>query len=105
MLLGLAVPLAMGIGDTATPDPTGLQRAERLRDYMPLLPSVHNPLAATESHRRSMGSMVADKAELEAVVVATERIVDPLNQPRAGLMVALPLHEAWGLQPSGSGRI
>jgi hypothetical protein len=37
--------------------------------------------------------------DLEALVAATERIVGPLDQPHAGLIVAVPIMKVWGLRP------
>lgn len=89
---------ALGIGDATIMDSTGLFRARRLRDDLPLFPSVHDLLESTEDHHRTLWAVVDDSLDLEAVVAATERILGPLDQPHAGLIVALPVLKVWGLR-------
>jgi hypothetical protein len=89
---------ALGISDATIMDSTGLQRARRLRDDVPLFPSVHDLLESTEDHHRTVWSVVDDTLDMEAVVAATERVLGPLDQPHAGLMVAVPVLKVWGLR-------
>ena len=89
---------ALGVGDATIMDSTGLQRARRLRDDIPLFPSVHDLLESAEDHHRTLWSIIDDRIDLEALVAATERIVGPLDQPHAGLIVALPVLKVWGLR-------
>jgi hypothetical protein len=89
---------ALGIKDATIVDSTGLHRARRLRDDLPLFPSVHDLLESTEDHHRTLWSVVDDALNLDAVVVATERILGPLDQPHAGLLVAVPVLKVWGLR-------
>jgi hypothetical protein len=93
---------ALGIGDATIMDSTGLHRARRLRDDIPLFPSVHDLLQSAEAHHRTLWSVVDDRVDLEALVAATERIVGPLDQPHAGLIVAVPVLKVWGLRPPGA---
>ena len=90
---------AVGVGDATIMDSTGLHRARRLRDDIPLFPSVHDLLQSAEAHHRTLWSIVDDRVDLEALVAATERIVGPLGQPHAGLIVAVPVLKVWGLRP------
>ena len=93
---------AMGITEATIMDSTGLQRARRLRDDVPLFPSVHDLLESTEDHHRTLWSVVDETTDLEAIVAATERILGPLDQPHAGLIVALPVLKVWGLRKNPS---
>jgi hypothetical protein len=90
---------ALGISDATIMDSTGLHRAQRLRDDVPLFPSVSDLLESAESHHRTLWSIVDDGVDLEALVAATERIVGPLDQPHVGLIVAVPVVKVWGLRP------
>lgn len=92
----------MGIGDATIMDSTGLYRARRLRDDLPLFPSVHDLLESAEDHHRTIWSVVDDSLDLEAVVAATERILGALDQPHSGLIVALPVLKVWGLRKPAS---
>jgi hypothetical protein len=89
---------AVGIGDATFMDSTGLHRARRLRDDLPLFPSVHDLLESAEDHHRTVWSVVDDSVDLEAVVAATERITGSLDEPQAGLIVAVPVLKVWGLR-------
>lgn len=89
---------ALGVGDATIMDSTGLHRARRLRDDIPLFPSVHDLLESAEDHHRTLWSVIDDSVDLEALVAATERIVGPLDQPHAGLIVAVQVLKVWGLR-------
>lgn len=93
---------AMGISEATIMDSTGLQRARRLRDDVPLFPSVHDLLESTEDHHRTLWSVVEEDIDLEAIAAATERILGPLDEPRAGLIVAVPVLKVWGLRKNPS---
>ena len=92
----------LGVGDATIMDSTGLNRARRLRDDLPLFPSVHDLLESTEDHHRTLWSVIDDSIDLEAVVAATEGIVGPLDRPHAGVIVAIPVLKVWGLRPPGA---
>jgi hypothetical protein len=44
---------------------------------------------------------VDESLNLDAVAAATERILGPLDQPHAGLLVAMPVLKVWGLRKNG----
>jgi hypothetical protein len=90
---------ALGVADATIMDSTGLHRARRLRDDLPLFPSVLDLLESAEAHHRTLWSVVDDKIDLEALVAATEKIVGSLDQPHVGLIVAVPVAKVWGLRP------
>jgi hypothetical protein len=92
---------ALGLADATIMDSTGLHRARRLRDDLPLFPSVHDLLESTEDHHRTVWAVVEDTVDLEALVAATEKVVGPLDKPRAGLMVAVPVMKVWGMRKRG----
>jgi hypothetical protein len=92
---------ALGIADATIMDSTGLHRARRMRDDVPLFPSVHDLLESTEDHHRTLWSVIDDAVDLEAIVAATEKVLGPLDQPHAGMMVAVPILKVWGLRKRG----
>jgi hypothetical protein len=92
---------ALGIADATIMDSTGLHRARRMRDDVPLFPSVHDLLESTEDHHRTLWSVIDDAVDLEAIVAATEKVLGPLDQPHAGMMVAVPVLKVWGLRKRG----
>jgi hypothetical protein len=87
-----------GIKDATIFDSTGLHRATKLRDDLPLFPSVHDLLESTETHHRTIWCLVADEVDLEEVVRVTEAIVGPLDKPHTGLLFTLPVLKCWGLR-------
>jgi hypothetical protein len=93
---------AAGVGDATIFDSTGLHRAQSWRDDVPLFPSVYDLLESTESHHRTIWSVVGDEVDLDRLVRLTEEIVGPLDQPHTGLLFAVPVLKVWGLRPPGS---
>lgn len=91
-----------GITDATIFDSSGLHRAQQLRDDIPLFPSVYDLLESSESHHRTLWSLLPDDFDVEAVVNATEAIVGPLNKPHTGLIFTVPVLKVWGLRrPDG----
>ena len=93
---------ATGIANATIMDSTGLHRARRLRDDVPLFPSVHDLLESAEDHHSTLWSVVDDNLDLEKVVAATERVVGSLENPRTGLIIAVPVLKVWGLRNAGN---
>ncbi len=91
----------LGVRDATIFDSTGLHRAERLREDMPLFPSVADLLQSAETYHRTIWSLVPETVDLEAVVQATEAIVGSLHEPHAGLLFAVPVIKSWGLRQPG----
>ncbi len=92
---------ALGIADATIMDSTGLHRARRMRDDVPLFPSVHDLLESTEDHHRTLWSVIDDAVDLDMIVAATEKVLGPLDRPHAGMMVAVPILKVWGLRKPG----
>jgi hypothetical protein len=88
----------LGVRDATIFDSTGLHRAQNWRDDIPLFPSVHDLLDSTESHHRTVWSVVADDVNLDDLARATEKIVGPLDEPHTGILFAIPIVRSWGLR-------
>ena len=91
----------LGVTDATIFDSTGLHRAQTWRYDVPLFPSVHDLLESTESHHRTIWSVVSDTVDLDELVQATEKIVGPLDAPHTGILFALPIVRSWGLRLGG----
>jgi nitrogen regulatory protein P-II 1 len=83
---------------------TGLGRihqSTKLRDDLPLMPSLEDFLPHPERLSRTIFSMVDDEGVIEKVVAATEEIVGDLGEPDRGLLMVLPVGKVYGLRKSG----
>lgn len=91
----------LGISGVTVHDSTGLHRTRHLRDDLPLFPSIQDLLSETEAHHRTLWSVLEDEVDVEAIARATEEIVGPLDQPRAGILFTVPILKVWGLRRPG----
>lgn len=69
-----------------------------VRDDLPLLPSLSRLLGHREVHHRTLFTVAPDGFAIEALFDATEAVLGPLEQPDSGIMFALPVLHARGLQ-------
>ncbi|MFZ5879087.1 MAG: hypothetical protein ACOY0R_06940 [Chloroflexota bacterium] len=80
---------------------TGLGRIRQksaMRDDIPLMPSLEDFYEAPEDLSRTLFTTVQDHALVDALVAATRRVVGNLNDPDTGLLLVMPVLEAYGLQ-------
>ncbi|MEM5773510.1 MAG: hypothetical protein AAGU05_00810 [Anaerolineaceae bacterium] len=87
-------------GATMLPS-TGLDRIRSkyaLTGDMPLLPSLADFLEKEEDRHNTIFSIVCDHDIVKRLVKATESVLGDLNLPRTGIMVVLPVLEAYGLE-------
>jgi hypothetical protein len=78
---------------------TGLGRIRQLdgwRDDMPLIPSLSDFYEAPENMNRTIFTVVNDKAQVDAVVAARQKIVGKLDEAETGMLLVLPLTRAYG---------
>ncbi len=83
---------------------TGLDRLRSkyaLTGEMPLIPSLADFLDKEEDRHNTIYSIVRDHDLVERLVKATESVLGDLNLPRTGIMVVLPILEAYGLDRRG----
>lgn len=80
---------------------TGLGRIRQksaMRDDIPLMPSLEDFYEAPEDLSRTLFTTVQDHALVDALVTATRRVVGNLEDPNTGLLLVMPVLEAYGLQ-------
>lgn len=97
----LAAWLAVGISGVTILDSSGLsyQMSQRkLRDDLPLFPSLKDLLRSREEPHRTLFVVVPDGFDVEGLVTATEKITGALDKPNTGILFTLPVTRAWGLQ-------
>ena len=79
---------------------TGLGRVRTrvgLKDDMPLMPSLEEFFRHDEAQHRTLMSVIKERAVVDKVVKATQSVVGDLNQARTGVLVVLPVVEAYGM--------
>lgn len=78
---------------------TGVGRVRRafLRDDIPLMPSLSDLFKSSETHHRTLFSVVETEEQTERLRQATESIIGDLDQPNTGLMFVIQLHKAYGI--------
>jgi hypothetical protein len=78
---------------------TGIGRMRRaaIRDDLPLMPSISDLFKSTETHNRTLFSVVDDLDAAHALVGATKNVIGNLEEPDTGLVFISPLIEVYGL--------
>ncbi len=79
---------------------TGLGRIRAkmgLIDDVPLMPSLEDFFQTDENLNRTLVAIVREKPLVDRVVQATQSVLGDLNQPNTGILVVLPVLEAYGL--------
>lgn len=82
---------------------TGIGRVRQagFRDDLPLMPTLSALFKSTETHNRTLFSVVDDLDAAHALVGAAQNIVGDLENPNSGLIFIAPLLEIYGLNKVG----
>ena len=75
----------------------GRIRAKGLLDDVPLMPSLQDFFQQDENLHRTLITILRDRPLVDAVIAATQSLLGDLNQPNTGILVVLPVLEAYGL--------
>jgi hypothetical protein len=92
--------LVVGISGVTILDSSGLSHQmsqHRLRDDLPLFPSLEDLLRSREEHHRTLYAVVPDGFDVEALAAATEKITGDFDEPNTGILFTVPVTRAWGL--------
>lgn len=83
---------------------TGLGRIRNvgLLEDMPLMPSLEEFFMHDETQHRTLITAVKERAVVDRVVQATYRVIGDLSLPHTGILLVLPVLEAYGLDRKGS---
>jgi nitrogen regulatory protein PII len=93
-----------GVGGATVLFSSGLGRIDQagmLRDDLPLMPSLDDFLPKLERLSRTVFSLIDDDAVVDQVIAATQQVVGDLNEPDRGLLMVLPVAQAYGLRKPG----
>ena len=91
---------AAGAGGVTILASTGLGRVRMrkgLLDDMPLMPSLEEFFREEESQNRTLISVVKDREVVDRIIAATSGVVGDLNRPETGILVVLPVLDAYGI--------
>lgn len=91
----------VGVGGITIMASTGLGRVRQkqgFRDDIPLMPSLRSLLHGPEEHHRTLFSVVEGEAMVDRLIAATEAVIGSLDEPDSGIMIALPVARAVGIQ-------
>jgi nitrogen regulatory protein PII len=68
-----------------------------LHDDVPLMPSLEDFFQQDENLHRTLIAIVRGRPVVDAIIQATQSMLGDLNQPHTGILVVLPVLEAYGL--------
>lgn len=87
----------LGVTGVTILDSSGLGRAQRLRDDLPLFPSLRNLFESDEYRHRTIFTVIGPEVDLDGLIEATERILGNLDEPDTGIMITWPVSRVRGL--------
>ena len=61
------------------------------------MPSLDEFFKEEESQNRTLISVVNDRAIVDRIIEATPKVVGDFSQPETGILVVLPVTEAYGI--------
>jgi hypothetical protein len=84
---------------------TGLGRISQrrgMRDDLPLMPSLEDFYEAPDDLSRTLFTVVPARETVESLVTAARKVIGNLEDPDTGVLLVLPVLEAYGLDKGGS---
>ncbi len=75
-----------------------LRHVKGLRDDLPLIPSLEDFYQHEDRFSRTLFTVISDMNMVQKLLRATTAVVGDLSQPNTGLMLVLPLVQAFGLE-------
>ena len=88
----------MGITGVTILESSGLGRVRKagMRDDLPLMPSLSDLFKRSETHHRTLFTVVQDQTKIDTLVEATQSVVGDLEQPNTGFLFVVPVSQAFG---------
>ena len=75
----------------------GRTRQAMLRDDLPIFPTLESLELHSEEFSRTLFSVVSDQSVIDRIVTATQQITGNFSLPETGVLVVLPVSQAYGL--------
>ena len=101
----LAAWKALGVSGVTVLYSTGLGRISQrrgMRDDLPLMPSLEDFYEAPDDLSRTLFTVVPARETVGALVTAARKVIGNLEDPDTGVLLVLPVLEAYGLDKGGS---
>ena len=76
----------------------GRVRREGIRDDIPLMPSLSDILRSSETHHRTLFSVVENETIADKLLQAAESVVGSLENPNTGLLFIVPIYKVYGMR-------
>ncbi|MBN2503474.1 MAG: hypothetical protein JXB38_22045 [Anaerolineales bacterium] len=89
---------ATGVRGITILESTGVGRVRKagLRDDIPLMPNLSELFKSSETHHRTLFSVVESAEQAESLKAATEKITGDLSQQNTGMMFVVELYKVFG---------
>ncbi|MBN1991238.1 MAG: hypothetical protein JW953_00930 [Anaerolineae bacterium] len=68
------------------------------RDDLPFVVSLQSILQSRKDPHQLIFSVVRDDFDVDTLVVETEKVTGPLNNPDVGILFVVPVQGVWGLR-------
>jgi hypothetical protein len=94
-----------GVGGATILPSTGLGRIRRngaLREDLPIMPSLDALFTQVENLSHTLFSVVDDRLVAD-IVTATQNVVGDLSKPDTGILIVMPVEQAYGLEKTPDG--
>jgi len=98
----LQVWARVGVAGATILDSSGIGTQLAGHDDLPLIPSIRAVLRSQEHTHRTIFSVVRDDFDVQELIRVTEAVVGPLAAPHTGILIVLPVLEAYGLREHGN---
>jgi nitrogen regulatory protein PII len=79
----------------------GRVRQAGMRDDLPLIPSLNDLFKHSETHHRTLLTVVKDQKQIDAIVIATQEVIGDLEQKDTGLLFVVPVSQVYGKSKLG----
>lgn len=95
---------AIGVNGATILHSSGMEgiKQRAMRDDLPLMPSIQSLLGSEEEFNRTIFSFVDNQEMVDKIVSATQEVVGDLTLPDTGVLVVLPILQAYGLNKTHS---
>lgn len=95
----LRVWLAAGISGVTILESAGMQQlgGHRILDDLSIMPTLAAILRGAETHHRTLLSAIRDEDVLNRVLQATQDYIGDWSKPDVGILLVLPVLQAFGL--------
>ena len=74
-----------------------LKNKRSLMDDMPLIPRLEDFITKDEESNRTIFTVIQDESMIEKIVQVSQKIIGDFNNPNTGILIVVPVAQAYGL--------